>query len=72
MEDAPEANDEWLTRRLGQAAAQVDVTRRKETEDTREVVVAPNGLALDKDEKEHQQRVLSQIDFSRSGRGPRA
>ena len=38
----------------------------------REVVVAPNGLALDKDEKEHQQRVMSQIDFSRSGRGPRA
>jgi hypothetical protein len=51
VEDIDHA-DEWLTRRLSQAAAEVDVTRRKETEDTREVIQAPNGLALDKEEKE--------------------
>ncbi|MBP1805349.1 DNA primase [Rubellimicrobium aerolatum] len=64
--------DEWLTRRLGQAAAEVDATRRKEAEDTREVVVAPNGLSLDKDEKERSAQVFSGIDFSRGGRGGRA
>jgi DNA primase len=67
-----EGADEWLTRRLGQAAAQVDVTRRKETEDTREVVIAPNGVALDKDLKEEADRVFNAIDFSRRGRGGRA
>jgi DNA primase len=69
MEDFLDGADEWLTRRLGQAAAEVDVTRRKETEDSREVVVAPNGLALDKDEKEERDRLLSGIDFTRGGRG---
>lgn len=71
-EDIRDGADEWLTQRLGRAAAQVDVTRRKETEDTREVILAPNGLALDKDEKEKAERLLSQIDFSRKGRGGRA
>ncbi|TNC71532.1 DNA primase [Rubellimicrobium roseum] len=64
--------DEWLTRRLGQAAAGVDTTLRKETEDTREVVLAPNGLPMDKDERERLDRIFSGIDFSRGGRGPRA
>jgi DNA primase len=71
VEDIDHA-DEWLTHRLSQAAAEVDVTRRKETEDTREVILAPNGLALDKEEKEKAERLLSQIDFTRRGRGARA
>ena len=45
------------------------MTRRKETEDTREVVIAPNGLALDKEEKERSSKVFSEIDLTRGGRG---
>ena len=55
--------------RLVQAAAEVDVTRRKETEDTREVVIAPNGVALDKEEKERLNKVFSELDLTRGGRG---
>ena len=69
VEDIGGTADEWLTRRLGQAAAQVDVTRRKETEDAREVVIAPNGFALDKDEKERSRRIFSAVDPTRGGRG---
>ncbi|TNC52064.1 DNA primase [Rubellimicrobium rubrum] len=69
---AADSADEWLTRRLGQAAAEVDVTRRKETEDTREVFLAPNGVALDKEEKDRADRTFSGIDFGRRGRGGRA
>ncbi|WP_210527224.1 DNA primase [Rubellimicrobium arenae] len=72
LEDIDGTADEWLTRRLGQAAAEVDVTRRKETEDTREVFLAPNGVALDKEEKERADRTFSGIDYSRGGRGTRA
>ena len=49
-----------------------DITRRKETEDTREVFLAPNGVALDKEEKERADRTFSGIDYSRGGRGTRA
>ena len=69
VEDIDGVADEWLTRRLGQAAAEVDVTRRKETEDTREVVIAPNGVALDKEEMERRNKVFSEVDPSRGGRG---
>ncbi len=67
-EDIAGEADEWLTRRLLQAALTVDVTRRKDTDDSREVVLAPNGLALDKDERERAERLLGGIDFSRGGR----
>jgi DNA primase len=69
FEDIGGMADEWLTRRLGLAAAEVDVTRRKETEDTREVVIAPNGVALDKEEKERLNKVFSELDLTRGGRG---
>ncbi len=69
VEDIGQGADEWLTRRLGQAAAEVDVTRRKETEDSREVFLAPNGFALDKEEKERSSRIFSEIDPTRGGRG---
>jgi len=69
LEDYLQGADEWVTRRLGQAAAQVDVTRRRENEDAREVVIAPNGLSLDKDEKERSSRIFAEVDPTRGGRG---
>lgn len=60
--------DEWLTRRLSEAAAGVDVTRPREHDDAREVHVAPNGLAVDKEERHALDRLLSAIDY-RKGRG---
>jgi len=69
LEDYLQGADEWVTRRLGQAAAQVDVTRRKETDDAREVIIAPNGLPLDKDEMERSSRIFSEVDPTRGGRG---
>jgi DNA primase len=68
-EDIGEDPDEWLTRRLGQAAAQVDVTRRKDSDDTREVVVFDNGLAVGKDEMDRSAEVFARIDPTRGGRG---
>jgi DNA primase len=72
MADMADADGEWATSQLRHAAAAVDVTRRKESEDTREVVLAPNGLALDKDERERADRLLGAIDFTRGGRGRRS
>ncbi len=57
--------DEWLTRRLSEAAAGVDVTRPRETEDAREVHVAPNGLAVDKEERHALDRLLSTISYEK-------
>ena len=68
-EDIAGLADEWLTRRLSEAAASVDVTRARAAEDSREVVVAPNGLALDKGEAERASAALGAIDFTRGGRG---
>jgi DNA primase len=68
MEDIGGVSDEWLTRRLGNAAAAVDLTRRNETDDTREVVIAPNGLALDRADLDHSTRVFDQISFTKRGR----
>jgi len=62
--------DEWLTRRLGAAAADVDTTRPREADDTREVVMAPNGLAMDRDERQLLDRVLD--DFDRGSAARRA
>jgi DNA primase len=69
MEEINGAPDERLTLRLAQVAAAVDPTRRKESEDTREMVVFGNGLAVDKEEKERRDKVFAQIDLTRGGRG---
>jgi len=53
--------DEWLTQRLSAAAAGVDTTRPREADDTREVVLAPNGLAMDRDERVTFDRILDDI-----------
>ncbi len=58
---------EWVTTRLSQAAAAVDTTRRTEQEDTRDVVIAPNGLALDRADLERSSSVFDGITFTRKG-----
>ena len=45
------------------------MTRRKETEDAREVVVFDNGLSVEKDEMERSAEVFARIDPTRGGRG---
>lgn len=65
----PDLADEWLTRRLSEAAAAIDVTRPKEQEDLREVDVAENGLVIDREERESLERLVEGIEFRRrSGR----
>jgi DNA primase len=71
VEDLAGGADEWLTRRLGQAAAAVDLTRRKDMEDTREVYVAPNGVALDKEERDRAGDVFARITFAKRPRPTR-
>ncbi len=61
----PGIADEWLTRRLSDAAAAVDMTRPKEHDDQREVDVAENGLAIDREERELLDRVVEGIEFQR-------
>ena len=68
MADIDGLADEWLTRRLSDAAAGIDLTRPKEHEDAREVHVAPNGLAVDKEERNAFDQMLSGIKFTK-GRG---
>ncbi|MCC5973519.1 MAG: DNA primase [Rubellimicrobium sp.] len=61
--DIESLTGEWVTSRLSQAAAAVDTTRRPEHEDLRDVVIAPNGMALDKADLERSQDVFGQIRF---------
>lgn len=65
MTDISGLADEWLTRRLSDAAAAIDVTRPKEQEETREVEVAPNGLAIDREERDMLDRLMEEIEFRR-------
>lgn len=67
MADISGIADEWLTRRLSEAAAAIDVTRPKEHDDRREVDVAPNGLAIDREERELLDRLVDGIEFHRKG-----
>jgi DNA primase len=68
LSDIAGVADEWLTRRLSDAAAAVDVTRPRETEDTRAVEIADNGLAMDRDERSALDSLLDGISFAK-GRG---
>jgi len=67
MADISGLADEWLTRRLSDAAAAIDVTRPKEQEDLREVDVAPNGLAIDREERDMLDRLMGEIEYRRKG-----
>ena len=69
MEDIAGLADEWLTRRLSEAAAAVDLTRPRESEDRREVHVAENGLPLDKEERGAFDSLLGSIRFTRDRGG---
>jgi DNA primase len=68
-EEIATAQDERVTVVLAQVAAPFDPARRMDGVDAREVVVAPNGVALDKAETERASRQREDIDFSRGGRG---
>jgi DNA primase len=65
LSDIAGVADEWLTRRLSDAAAGVDLTRPRESEDTRAVEIADNGLALDRDERSAFDSLLGQIRFAK-------
>ncbi|NAZ36527.1 DNA primase [Rubellimicrobium sp. CFH 75288] len=69
-EEIAAAEGEWVTRHLAEAAAALDPTRRQEAEDTRDVILAPNGVALDRDEKDRAALVFGRIDYARRPRRP--
>ena len=71
MADITGLTGEWLTQRLSDAAAGIDTTRPRESEDTRAVEVADNGLTLDRDERASLDRLLGGIDFGRGGKRPK-
>ncbi|MGZ9811123.1 DNA primase [Pseudoroseicyclus sp. H15] len=61
MEDIGEVEDEWLTRRLEEAAAALDPTRRLEAGDKRATLTAPNGVAVDREESAALDALIGQI-----------
>ncbi|NDU99587.1 DNA primase [Pseudoroseicyclus tamaricis] len=61
MEDIGEVEDEWLTRRLEEAAAALDPTRRLEAGDKRATLTAPNGLAVDREESAALDALIGQL-----------
>ena len=69
MEDMAGLVNEGLTWRLGVAAASVDNSIRKESEQIRDVIVAENGLPLDVELRGNLDSVLAQADPTRGGRG---
>jgi DNA primase len=63
--------DEGMTWRLAQAAVAVETKKNADTGQVAEVVVAENGIALNRDEVERSRNLLEGIDFTRGGRAPR-
>ncbi|WP_373354336.1 DNA primase [Pseudoroseicyclus sp. CXY001] len=61
MEDIGEVEDEWLTRRLEEAAAALDPTRRLEAGDKRATLTAPNGAAIDREESAALDALIGQL-----------
>ncbi|MBL4811276.1 MAG: DNA primase [Rhodobacteraceae bacterium] len=70
VEDIDATADEWLTKRLGEAAASVDVTRRHEASDVRDTVTADNGLAMDKEERGALDDLISKIRAAKDNESP--
>ena len=56
-------SDEGLTWRLAQAAAAVDMTTRKDTDDSADYETAANGAKLNKQERSALEDVLNQINL---------
>ena len=63
MEDIAAADTEFLTWRLGQAAQAVERSERGQTEDKRRFDKAPNGLRVDRDERDALAALLREIGF---------
>jgi DNA primase len=63
--------DEAVTWRLGQAAEARNRAVQVRQEDAAEYVKAPNGVAVDKEERERLDALRNAIDFTRGGRGGR-
>ncbi len=66
-----DATDEGLTWRLAQAAARLNQPDEMQTETVAEVVIAPNGLELDRDALERSRKVLEGIRFEKNRRRAR-
>ncbi len=66
--DLDDASDEGVTWRLGQAAEALARSGRSRQEAAAEFEVAPNGVRLDRGEREKARSLLDTIDFSRGGR----
>jgi DNA primase len=64
--------DEGLTWRVARAAEAVSNAPRLAPEDAAEAVVAPNGVAMDADERRRLDSLTQSIDFTRGGRSRRA
>ncbi|WP_194096631.1 DNA primase [Marivivens aquimaris] len=65
---AIEEGDEGVTWRIGKAALAVDPTTRREVEDTTEVVIADNGLALSKDERDMFRKLIETLGTGSEGK----
>ncbi|CAM4150118.1 DNA primase [Palleronia rufa] len=63
LEDIAAADTEFLTWRLGQAARAVERSERGQTEDKRRFDKAPNGLRVDRDERDALAALLREIGF---------
>lgn len=63
--------DEGMTWRLAQAAVAVETKKNADTGQAAEVVVAENGVAMNRDEVERSRTLRDAIDFTRGGRSPR-
>jgi DNA primase len=59
--------DEGLTWRVGRAALAVDPTTPRTVEDTTEVVVAENGLALRKEERDNFRKMVENLSMTKNG-----
>ena len=70
-EDMYGVADEAVTWRLGQAAEARNRAVQVRQEDAAEYEKAPNGVAVDKEERERLDALRNAIDFTRGGRGGR-
>jgi DNA primase len=71
-EDLLGVADEAVTWRLGQAAEARNKALRVRQEDAAEYEQAPNGVAIDREEREALDALTKGIDFTKGGRGRRS
>ncbi|QFU07994.1 DNA primase [Rhodobacteraceae bacterium THAF1] len=64
LDDISAVQDEALTWRLAQAAAALDQSDKAQNEDKGRFELAPNGVQLDRDERDHFKALLDSMGFS--------